>query len=715
MRFAELLALAFFSACGRAATPGADERIAPAPAVVEPMFRGGLVGAWEDYGWAPRATVPGGPERFDLARHGGWVLANAHLSGRYGGLVFRYRAPGLADDVLQVRLDAPNADVFPRVPVTAAHRLALDDGWVEVFVTMAELNPHQAPFDRVVLQARRSVRHGTYVAVDQVGLTGGETAPVPTADAVATTVDLEVDCLGTTQVISPLIYGIALSPLRELQDHHQWALGATARRWGGNPSSRYNWELGNAWNTGADYFFRNVNYTQRDDWSWQTFLASEQEHHVATALTVPMLGWVARDTTAFSFPVAEFGAQQHVDPDHPQAGNGLTPAGVALDPSSPLRTSVAAPPEFIEKWVRAIRARDGTRTRSVDLYILDNEPMLWHDTQRDVHPAPVSYDELLSRTLAYGAAIRRADPEALIAGPAEWGWPGYLWSAVDAKAGFRLRPDRRAHGDVPLVPWYLAQLAAAERKTGVRVLDVLDLHYYPQGKGIGVGLDGATDAATSARRIRSTRSLWDPSWVDESWIGEPIALIPRMRTWVAENDPGLKLSIGEYSFGAERHPSGGIALAEALGRFGQNGLSSAFYWTYPPEGSPAFQAFRAFRNYDGHGAAFQPVSLPTTGATEASLFASRNAGGTVLTMVALNLSGTQTLDARVLLKGCPAMGSQRVFSYDGDPKGFAEHPVSKEKTYRLAPWSMTVIEVTLLPLRAPEAPAAEHGMHLPPT
>jgi hypothetical protein len=518
---------------------------------------------------------------------------------------------------------------------------------------------------------------------------------------VAVPAGLEVDCVGPTQVISPLIYGIAFSPLREFQDHHQWSLGASARRWGGNPSSRYNWELGHAWNTGADYFFRNVNYTQRADYSWETFFASQREHHLATALTVPMLGWVARDTSAFGFPVADFGAQQQVDPDHPQAGNGLSPSGAQLEPSSPLRTSVAAPPEFIEKWVRAIRAADGKAARAVDLYILDNEPMLWHDTQRDVHPAPVSYDELLSKTLAYGAAIRRADPDALIAGPAEWGWPGYLWSAVDAKAGFRLRPDRRAHGDVPLVPWYLAQLAAAERKTGVRVLDVLDLHFYPQGKNIGVGQAGATDAATNARRVRSTRALWDPTFVDESWIGEPIALIPRMRTWVQENNPGLKLSIGEYSFGAERHPSGGIALAEALGRFGQNGLYSAFYWTYPPEGSPAYWAFRAFRDYDGHGATFQPRSLPTTGATDASLFASRNEAGTVMTLVALNLSGTQTLDAQVLLKGCPAIASQRVFSFAGDPSGFVQLPTSTAKTYRLAPYSMTVIELAMLPLRPP--------------
>ena len=56
----------------------------------------------------------------------------------------------------------------------------------------------------------------------------------------------------------------------------------------------------------------------------------------------------------------------------------------------------------------------------MDSYILDNEPTLWSATHRDVHPEPTGYDELLERTIAYASAVRRADPNAKIAGPAEW-------------------------------------------------------------------------------------------------------------------------------------------------------------------------------------------------------------------------------------------------------------------------------------------------------
>ena len=172
----------------------------------------------------------------------------------------------------------------------------------------------------------------------------------------------------------------------------------------------------------------------------------------------------------------------------------------------------------------------------MDSYILDNEPMLWNSTHRDVHPEPTTYDELLAKTIAYGTVIRRADPEAKIAGPAEWGWLAYHYSAKDAAAGVFLRPDRRQHGDVPLIPWYLRKLREHEQRTGTKVLDILDVHYYPMADGVH---SGQTDPATAARRIRSTRSLWDPTYKDESWIGERMRVLPLLREWIAENYPGL--------------------------------------------------------------------------------------------------------------------------------------------------------------------------------
>ncbi len=691
--------LAVAQGAGQAAPAPAAPEAEKAPAGPVVLYDGALGSGWMDIGWAPRELQKGAPARLRLANHGGWILYRPKLAGTFGALSFRFSAPDSYGEFLEARLDAQGPTSFPRIPITSELKVRKDGEWTEVLIPMELLNPRGEFFDRIVLRASKEVGR-EWVLFDKVAL-----VPLPPEVAAALAAGggrsgkgsgrearMSIDCTAPGHQISPLIYSIAFDGLNERKDSHQFRMGATARRWGGNPTSRYNWKLGGAWNTANDWFFQNVDIgVSADD-----FLETNRKHNLQSALTVPMLGWVAKDTVSKGFPVAQFGPQQREDNG---GGNGVSRDGAPLKPGPPTLTSVEAPPEFVAEWVRSIRARDSSRGgRSVQMYILDNEPMLWNSTHRDVFPEPLTYDELLKRTIDYGTAVRKADPDAVIAGPAEWGWTNYLWSAADFAPGKMPHTDRRAHGDVPLTAWYLRKLAEHEQKTGVRILDVLDLHFYPQ-TNVGVGFEGNTDPATNARRIRSVRGLWDPTYKDESWIAEPVQLIPRMKKWIAENYPGRGISIGEYNFGAFRHMSGGLAQAEALGRFAQENILAAFFWQYPPDGSPVFWAFRAFRNFDGKGGRFQDTWVPAKAAEGTSLFASRDASGTRLVAIVLNLDPDQAAQAQIELKGCGTLDSVRVLGYSGAPGGFAEQtPGNKTEgslTQRLAPYSMTVLDLTV--------------------
>lgn len=506
---------------------------------------------------------------------------------------------------------------------------------------------------------------------------------------------LTVRCNAATHPISPLVYGIGLRPNHDIPS--QWALRPAARRWGGNHTTRYNWELGNAWNTGQDWFFRNVDYDGSPRPAHDRFIEDGLAHGAPTALTVPMIGWVAKDTTSFSFPISIFGPQEATAPENGEIGNGKSQRGKLITPASPERTSVAMTPASIGRWVKTLRERaDARKARGVTMYILDNEPTLWNETHRDVHPQPVSYDELLEKTIAYATEIRRADPDARIAGPAMWGYPALFDSGVD-KAAQPAHPDRDRHGGVPLLQWWLREVAAQEKRAGLRLLDVVDVHFYPQGKGIGVGTTGDTDPDTNARRIRSTRALWDPTYEDESWIHDKVRLIPRLEAWIGAERPGLGISIGEYNFGAEGHMSGGLSVAEALGRFGQRGILSAFYWDHPPEGSPAFWAFRAYRDFDGKGGRFLDVSVAAESREpEASIFASRDASGKRMVVVLLGLDPSRSVDARLDLSSCGALAGQRRFVYTGGPQGFvAATPDSDASRVVMPPYSITVLDLQM--------------------
>jgi len=667
----------------------------PAPAphkpfdVAEAIYEGGVQAGWKDGGTAPH-EISRGPARVRFSE-GAWVLAKPGLAGAFGGVAFRVKSPPGEGDFLEVRLEASDAKGdFPRVKVSPDNRTDAEDGWTQVFVQMDQLNPNNVPFDHVVLAAFRS-DVSDWVLLDDVVLTKVVAGP-PHAYHVApgTPVVIRVTCEATPTKISPMIYGFGGGT-----DDSTWrASGVAAHRWGGNATTRYNWET-KFTNGASDWFFEN-----RDGGSYTAFFAENEAHHALGALTIPIIGWVAKDATSYSFPVSVFGPQAKTDPWRADAGNGLRADGTEIPPGPPARTSVPAPPEWAKRWVAAIVADDTKYgTRSVAEYILDNEPMLWSSTHRDVHPEPVGYEELLQRTIQYGTAIREADPHAVIAGPAEWGWTNYFFSAKD-KGHFGVKQDRWAHGNVPLVEWYLRKLRQHEKDTGVRVLDVLDLHYYPQEENVFSSDAKDSNTRTQLLRLRATRSLWDPSYVDESWIGESIHLLPRMKEWVENNYPGLGISIGEWNFGGEWDVTGALATAEALGRFAQFGVASAFYWTMPPAKSVSLQGFIAYRNFDGKGGRFLDWYLPSTVPEGISAFASRDEEGKHLVIIALNLSPSNAMRAKMDLSTCGEIANRQAYQFVRGAPSFAPGPPeqgdgSSSFAAVVPPWSLTVFDVKL--------------------
>src|SRR5258708_38156801 len=114
------------------------------------------------------------------------------------------------------------------------------------------------------------------------------------------------------------------------------------------------------------------------------------------------------------------------------------------------------------------------------------------------------------------------------------------------------------------------------------------------------------------RRNRSTRSLWDLNYVDESWINTQVRLIPRMKSWVAQYYPNTKIGVTEYNWGAEGNINGATSQADIYGIFGREGLDLATRWTTPATGSPVYNAMKMYRNYDGNKSGFGDTSVSAT-------------------------------------------------------------------------------------------------------
>jgi hypothetical protein len=115
--------------------------------------------------------------------------------------------------------------------------------------------------------------------------------------------------------------------------------------------------------------------------------------------------------------------------------------------------------------------------------------------------------------------------------------------------------------------------------------------------------------------------------------------------------------------------------------------------------SPAYWAFRAFRNFDGRGGRFLDRSASVLGAAPlASLFASRDDEGGRVVAVLLNEDPTSPLRAEIDVATCGTPSAARTFSYSGDAAGFAPGPEARVVGATLdvvaESYSITTIELT---------------------
>ena len=476
-----------------------------------------------------------------------------------------------------------------------------------------------------------------------------------------TPVTITVNAASGRHAINPLIYGVAFASPADLM-----ALNAPLNRSGGNNTSTYNW-LANAQNLDNDYYFES--YPQPGGGvasaSVDSFIAGSAGAGASQAITLPLIGYVAtlgaNRSILPSFSVAKYGAQCAADPYDTDAGDGLrTDCSTPVTGNNPLDAYVADSPTAEQGWVKHIVGKFGRASAGgVRYYLMDNEPSIWFSTHRDIHPVGPHATEYEGDVVAMAAKVHAVDPGARIVAPEEWGWEAYFYSGYDqqyaAAHGYSSYPDHAGvQGGVDYIPWLLTRWKAAGHP-----VDVLSVHFYPQG---GEFSDDDS-AGMQALRNRSTRQLWDPNYTSESWIGQPVYLIPRLKAWIAADYyASTPVAITEYNWGDEAQMNGATTQADIYGIFGAYGLSMATRWTVPAAGSPTYQAMQMYRNYDGQDSTFGGTSVSASAPDPDSLsaFAALRAKDGALTVMVINKVAVAA-SLRVQVAGFSASASAQVF------------------------------------------------------
>lgn len=498
-------------------------------------------------------------------------------------------------------------------------------------------------------------------------------------------VDLTIDRSKVGRTISPLIYGY-----NSIADPA--AQRVAVLRAGGNRFTAYNWE-NNASNAGNDYIFQNDNYlvtgaTMPDalGQAVRPMLETARRIGAAAVLTIPNVDYVAADKLGDG-DVTKSGSDYlmtRFKANRPTAG--ATPS-----PTPDLTDGFVYQDDFVA-WVKQNFADVPV------LFSMDNEPDLWSSTHKDIHPQPVTYAELIQRNTDYARAVKAVSPTAPVLGLVSYGWQGFvtLQNAPDA-------------GGEDFINHYLTKMQAAETSAGMRLIDYLDLHWYPEA--LGRGADGKdarivfTAADTSPgmveARVQAPRSLWDPDYREKSWIatnlGAPIALIPRIQKKIDAHYPGTKLAITEWNYGGGGDISGAVATADVLGIFGREGVALASLWPIGPD-TFCQAAIGLFRNYDGAGAQFGDTSVEaiTTSVVSSSVYASIDSSSpSRLVIVAINKRAEMT-SATVRLTGDSAVRTAAVWVMSGtSPSIRAGTPLGTSTpgtfSYDMPPLSISVL------------------------
>jgi hypothetical protein len=497
-----------------------------------------------------------------------------------------------------------------------------------------------------------------------------------------TTVEIDADT--EVRKISPYLYGrnnsfSSTNPNWTLPDEDLVRLRDAGVRFfresGGNNSSKYNWRK--KLSSHPDWY-NNV-YTNNWDEAAQTLQKNFPDAQGMWAF--PLLGYVAKTATA-NFADWEYNRSQWWEGVNQNlAGNGV-----------PNTTGTKAKQEgnthlYLQEWnadssvaildhwfgEKSIRLKkDGIR-----YWNMDNEPEIWSGTHDDVMPKQISAQEFMKRYITLAKKARALDPEIKLVGPVtanEWQW--YNWDGKTVSENGK---------NYPWLEYFIKSLAEEQKKSGIRLLDVLDIHFYPASKKAEEIVQmhriyfDKTYNFPEANGIKTINGGYDNSITKEH-------IFSRCNDWLNQylgTGHGVTLGLTETGID-ESIPASVTAVwyASTLGEFMKNDVEIFTPWTWK---TGMWEVMHLMSNYN------QAMSVKgiSSNETMVSAYPSVNVSKDSMAVVLINRSTEKNEPVTVSFKNfIPMQGAAALFSLAGLPatETFKSHTQNalKKATYNVA-------------------------------
>jgi hypothetical protein len=401
--------------------------------------------------------------------------------------------------------------------------------------------------------------------------------------AMAQTVTVTVDANAGRRAISPYIYGknnnVSDDP-GSPTSAAQWKLMREAglrfsRENGGNNGSRYNWrkKISNH----PDWY----NNVYPHNWDYAAKKLGDSLPNAQGMWGFQLIGKAAANITNnfddWSYNGSNYwsGVQQNLAGGGVPNGAGGSAASTNGNPNLYMQNWPAdSTVNILDHWFGS--GGLGLNNSKIKYWSMDNEPDIWSGTHDDIMPTQPTAEAFMQLYFSVAKKARAKFPNIKLTGPvpaSEWQW--YAWNNAKIMA---------MNGQsYTWLEFFIKRISEEQAATGMRLLDVIDIHSYPgesnsadivQGHRVYFDTLYNYPGANGVKTIAA--SGWDNSITKEF-------ILERCNRWLAQYmgpNHGVTLAVSEYGATHVNANVTSVAYGSILGTFADNGveLFSPWYW-----------------------------------------------------------------------------------------------------------------------------------------
>jgi hypothetical protein len=446
-------------------------------------------------------------------------------------------------------------------------------------------------------------------------------------------VTIKIDPTKEVKPISPYLYGrnnsfSSTNPNEQLTEEDLTRLRDSGvkffRESGGNNSTKYNWRK--KLSSHPDWY----NNVYTNDWDYVAKNLQKNFPNAQGMWAFQLIGMAAK-TNAYNFN--DWGYNQSnwwEGVNQNLAGNGV------LNTTGPKAKTDGDPNLYLEKWpadstTGILDHWFGPNRLRLDkskiiYWNMDNEAEIWNGTHDDVVPKPISAEEFMQKYFAVAKKAREKYPDIKLVGPVtanEWQW--YNWSTVINHEG----------RNYPWLEYFIKRIAEEQKASGIKLLDVFDIHFYPSTKVNDeivqlhrVFFDG-NYVYPGANGVKNVNGVWDNSQTKEYIFG-------RVNDWLTKYlgaNHAITLGITEMGIEGDNANVTAVWYASTMGEFMKNGVEIFSPWHWKPG---MWETLHLFSKYNKT----HSIKGDSSNETLVSAYPSINANQDSITVVLVNRSAT---------------------------------------------------------------------------